>query len=118
MDYTNTDFWIAIFVGGSIIAALSAGQQFFWKTSDAPQEFRKRAVVRDFCIGSFLTAILYMFLPESFQGLISASSTAAQTVSSSVKSSVSNALTSVQSAGSSGTSSLESLEIRTGPARF
>ena len=116
MDYTNTDFWIAIFVGGSIIAAISAGQQFFWKDADTPQEFRKRAIVRDFCIGAFLTAILYMFLPESFQGLISASTSAAQTVSSSMKSSVSNALSSVQSAG--GSSNLESLEIRTGPARF
>ena len=108
MDYTNTDFWITIFVGGSIIAAVSAGQQIFWKSPDNPQEFRKRAVIRDFCIGAFLSAILYMFLPESFQGLISTSTTAAQSVSSTIKNSI-------QSGGSS---NLESLEIRTGPARF
>jgi hypothetical protein len=109
MDYTNTDFWIAIIAGGGVIASLSAGQQVFWKDPDAPQEFRVRAVVRDFCIGAFLTAVLYMFLPESFQGLISAGSSAAQTMKTSVTSAI-------QSGGSS--SVLESMEIRTGPARF
>ena len=110
MDYTNTDFWIAILGGGGVIASLSAGQQLFWKDSDAPSEFRVRAVVRDFCFGAFLTAVLYMFLPESFQGLISAGTNAAHTMTSSV--------TSVIQAGGSGITGIESMEIRTGPARF
>ncbi len=112
MDYTNTDFWITIFVGGSIIAAISAGQQIFWKDAESSEGLRKRAVIRDFCIGAFLSAILYMFLPESFQGLISTSTLAAQTVSSSIKNSIQTG------SGSEGFSNLESLEIRTGPARF
>ena len=112
MDYTNTDFWIAILAGGSVIAAASAGQQIYWKDPDAVQEgIRVRAVVRDFCIGAFLTAILYMFLPESFQNIISAGSSAAQSMKSAVS-------TSVGTAASTSFSGLESIEIRTGPARF
>ncbi len=111
MDYTNTDFWIAILAGGGVIAAASAGQQIYFKDPESPQEFRVRAVVRDFCIGAFLTAVLYMFLPESFHSMISAGSSAAQSMKESASASLSKSLASVSSG-------LESIEIRTGPARF
>ncbi len=115
MDYSNTDFWIAIVAGGGVIASLSAGQQIFWKDVDAPQEFRTRAVMRDFCIGAFLTAVLFMFLPESFHGIISAGTSAAQSMKSSVSSAIQNG---GSTSGITSGSGLESIEIRTGPARF
>jgi hypothetical protein len=104
MDYTNTDFWVAIGVGGSVVASLSAGQQLF--TKEAEQEVRYRAVFRDFCFGAFLTAILYMFLPESIQSWISVGQTAVKEVSKGV------------SGLTSGTSSFADYELQTGPARF
>jgi hypothetical protein len=113
MDYTKGDFWIAILAGGSVIAAASAGQQIMWKDPDSMQEgFRARAVVRDFCIGAFLTAVLYMFLPESFQNMISVGSSAAQSMKSAVVSSTGGG------ASSNSFSGFDSMEIRTGPARF
>ncbi len=100
MDYTNTDFWVAIGVGGSIVASLSAGQQLM--TKHEGQELRYRAVFRDFCFGAFLSAILYMFLPESIHTWISAGQNAVKEVSKGVASSVSSG----------------DYEIQTGPARF
>ena len=103
MDYTNTDFWIAIGVGGSLVASLSAGQQVMNK--EPGTDIRYRAVVRDFCFGAFLTAIMYMFLPESIHSWISVGQNAVKEVSKSV---------------SSGTSSFSfgDYELQTGPARF
>ena len=70
MDYTKPHFWIAIGTGGALIAILSAVQQLY--TKDQYASFRPQPVVRDFCFGAFLTAILYMFLPESVTSLVSA----------------------------------------------
>ena len=102
MDYTNTEFWIAIGLGGSLIASLSAGQQVLHK--DPSEPFKVKSVVRDFCFGAFLTAILFMFLPDSFHTWISAGSSAVQTVTETVK-----------KGGSSFTSDYE---LQVGPARF
>jgi len=66
MDYTQPGFWIAISVGGTLIGSLTAAQQFMNKE----KPFDMRPVVRDFCFGAFLTAILYMFLPESMQSWV------------------------------------------------
>ena len=101
MDYTNTEFWIAIGVGGSLIASLSAGQQVLNKEPSEP--FKVKSVVRDFCFGAFLTAILFMFLPESFHSWISVGSSAVQTVTDTVK---------------KGTSAISEYELQVGPARF
>jgi hypothetical protein len=101
MDYTNTDFWVAIGVGGSVVASLSAGQQVMNK--EAGQELRYRTVFRDFCFGAFLTAILYMFLPESIHSWISIGQTV---VSKGV------------SGLASSSTSFSDYELQTGPARF
>ena len=66
---TPYGFWIAILIGGAVIAAFSAYQQY---TSD---EFRVKPVVRDFVIGSFLAAVAYMFIPETIQEWLNASQT-------------------------------------------
>lgn len=84
-------FWIAIIIGGAIIAGFSAYQQY---TSD---EFRVKPVVRDFCIGAFLAAVAYMFVPDTIQQWISSSqSTMASIIPS---------------------APIE-MELHTGPARF
>jgi hypothetical protein len=101
MDYSNPDFWIAIGVGGSLIASLSAGQQ--WMNKEEP--FNTRAVIRDFCFGAFLTAMLYMFLPESFHSWISA---AGSMIPSSTKA----------MSGGAAPASASDIELQVGPARF
>jgi hypothetical protein len=106
MDYTNPEFWIAIGVGGSLIASLSAGQQ--WLNKDNGNEpFNTRAVIRDFCLGAFLTATLYMFLPESFHSWISSASALIPS-------------STTQSGGSLSSSSAatQDIELQVGPARF
>lgn len=90
MDLSPYGFWIAIFIGGTVIAAFSAYQQY---TSD---EFRVKPVVRDFIIGAFLAAVAYMFVPETIQEL----------------------LTSSQSSMSNIMPTSNEIELQTGPARF
>ncbi len=102
MDYTNTDFWIAIGVGGSVVASLSAGQQLM--TKEPGQDVRYRAVFRDFCFGAFLTAILYMFLPESIHSWITVGQSAVSK--------------GVSGLASSTKSNFGEYELQTGPARF
>jgi len=94
MDYTQPGFWIAISVGGSLVGSLSAFQQY----TNKEEEFRTRAVIRDFCIGAFLTAIIYMFIPDSIQSIITTVST-----------STTNLATKVSS---------PDIELQVGPARF
>jgi hypothetical protein len=88
-------FWIAIAIGGTIIAVLSAVQQYSSRDSSMPySEFSMKPVARDFCIGAFLTAMVYMMIPDSFQEIMSK-------VQEMFK--------------SSGT---QEIELQTGPARF
>ena len=70
MDYSKPGFWIAILVGGAIVASLSAAQQYM--TNEPSTPFTFRPVLRDFCLGSFMTATIYMFLPDSVDSWISA----------------------------------------------
>ena len=104
MDTSNPGFWISIGIGGAIIGTFSLVQQY---TSKQPnEELRLRAVFRDFCIGAFLTAIIYMFLPDSIESLVSVG-----------KSALSNTF----SGGSSVTTSSITkgdIELQIGPARF
>lgn len=94
MDVSQFGFWIAILIGGVIIASLSAYQQY------GSDEFRVKPVIRDFCIGAFLTATVYMFIPDTIQELISSS----QSTMSSI----------IQSPSSIS----PDIELHTGPARF
>ena len=110
MDYGKPAFWIAILIGGSIVAAMSFGQQA--TTKDPNESFRMRAVFRDFCIGAFLTTLIYMFLPESIDSWISSASGA-----------VSGVLTKGAFSQMGGGDLIPSgnnldIELQTGPARF
>jgi len=88
-------FWIAIAIGGTIIAVLSAVQQYSSRDSSMPySEFSMKPVARDFCIGAFLTATVYMMIPDSFQEMMSK----------------------VQ--GMFKSSGTQEIELQTGPARF
>lgn len=107
MDTTQPGFWIAIGLGGSIVGALSAAQQFTQKSGSSDSAFRPQPVIRDFCFGAFLTAILYMFLPESITSWISAGQTL-----------LSQASAKASSLASTATSSASDIELQTGPARF
>ena len=102
MDYTQPGFWIAIATGGIVVGTLGTLQQF--QTKEKDESIKLRAVLRDIIIGAFLTSLIYMFIPESIENLISQGQE-------------------VISKATSGTSSISSLtkpelELRTGPARF
>ena len=97
MDYTQPGFWVAIGVGGSLVASLSAISQFTSKKSE--EQINYRAILRDFCIGAFLTSALYMFIPES---LLTAGKDAVNGIVSKVVSS----------------SPSTDIELQTGPAKF
>ena len=104
MDYAKPGFWIAILAGGAIVAILSAIQQY--ATSET-SSFTFRPVFRDFFLGSFVTASIYMFLPESFDSIIST-------------------IPSLTGAGAAGVGAgatewaraADTIELQTGPARF
>jgi hypothetical protein len=106
MDYTQPGFWVAIGVGGSLVASLSTFQQFSMKQPG--EDIRVRAIVRDFCLGAFLTAVVYMFLPESMLSWVSAG----QTLVSSTVTKLSSTSSAPQTGG------FGDIEIQTGPARF
>ncbi len=108
MDYTNTDFWITIVLCGGIVAAMSAVQQTMSKNPNEPYtKFNIRPVIRDFCLGGFLGALLFMFFPESISSWLSFSTNSLESVSKSVSSSISKA-----------TSQAADIELQFGPARF
>ena len=97
MDTSQPGFWIAILIGGTVIAAASAFQQY----STKPEQFNTKPVIRDFCIGAFLTAVIYMFIPDTVQNLLSSGQTALSSMASS----------------SQATANAD-VELQTGPARF
>ena len=68
MNYSAPGFWIALAAGGLIVGVMSFSQQYM--TKEKNEEFRIRSVIRDFCIGAFLTSIIYMFLPESIESSV------------------------------------------------
>lgn len=102
MDVGNSGFWIAIGIGGSVIGIMSFIQQY--TSTDTNQEIRLRAVFRDFCIGAFLTAIIYMFLPDSIESFVSSG----------------KSLFTGGASSSITTTTIKPLdiELQTGPARF
>jgi hypothetical protein len=112
MDYTQPQFWIALSIGGASVATLSAVQQWYTLKQAPEAEFRIRPVLRDFCIGAFLTSIIYMFLPDSITSMIESG-----------QKSLSSYTSSMMPAQQSGGGSIDmqdapKFEIKTGPARF
>lgn len=100
MDYAKPGFWIAILIGGAIVASLSAIQQY----ATTESSFTFRPVFRDFFLGSFVTASMYMFLPESFDSMVSSMPT----------------LASITAGGgaAAAAAAADAIELQTGPARF
>ena len=93
---SQTGFWIAIAIGGTIIAALSAVQQYSSRDSSMPYSvFNFKPVASDFCIGAFLTATGYMMITDSIQEMLNKAQS--------------------MFPKSSGT---QDIELQTGPARF
>ncbi len=111
MDYTQPHFWIALGVGGTLVAALSLGQQLMSKQADDPysEGIRIRPVLRDFCLGAFLTAMIYMFVPESISSWIEAGQATISNTIQSVKS---------QSGGGAAAPIQQDFDLQIGPARF
>jgi len=101
MDYSKPGFWIAIGIGGLIVALISGAQQY--SSNEPDQTFTFRPVFRDFCLGACVTATIYMFLPDSIDSWISASK---------------DSLTSMTGGAGTVTPSTSSIELQTGPARF
>ena len=94
---SQTGFWMAIAIGGTIIAVLSAVQQYSSRDSSMPySDFNIKPVARDFCIGAFLTATVYMMIPDSIQEILSKAEKMFP-----------------KSSGST-----QDIELQTGPARF
>jgi len=102
MDSSQPGFWIAILIGGTVIAAASAFQQY----NTSPEQFNTKPVIRDFCIGAFLTAVIYMFIPDTIQNLLSSGQTALSSMGLS------------QASASASASANADVELQTGPARF
>ena len=108
MDYSiggeasKPGFWIALLVGGAIVAAFSLGQQMFNKTPE--ESLRLRSIFRDFVLGAFLSATFYMFLPDSIDSLVSSGSQIFTKNTS--------------GGGPAPTASSSDIELQTGPARF
>lgn len=74
MDFTKSGMWKAVLAGGIVIALASYIYQIY--TKDPSEEVRVRPVVRDFCLGAFVSASVYMFLPESIDSLIDSTANA------------------------------------------
>ena len=97
---TKPGFWMALAIGGTVVGAASFGQQVMTKKEG--EAFRMRAVARDFILGAFLSATIYMMLPDSVDSwMASLIKTGGGAMSAPV---------------SSGSSS--EIELHTGPARF
>jgi cytochrome bd-type quinol oxidase subunit 1 len=94
---SQSGFWVAILIGGMVIAAASAFQQY----STKPEQFNTKPVIRDFCIGAFLTAMIYMFVPDTIQNLLSSGHTALSSFTQ-----------------SPAVTASADVELQTGPARF
>lgn len=112
MDYTQPQFWIALSIGGALIATFSAVQQWYAIKDSSEAQFRIRPVLRDFCIGAFLTAVLYMFIPESMTSILESGQKSLSSYTSSI-------IPAQQSGG--GLIDIQDspkFEIKTGPARF
>jgi hypothetical protein len=100
---TKPGFWMALAIGGTVVGAASFGQQAM--TRKDGEKFRLRAVFRDFILGAFLSATIYMMLPESVDSWTSSLMKKGISVGGAMSSPV-----------SSGASS--EIELHTGPARF
>jgi hypothetical protein len=113
IDSSQPGFWIAIAIGGSLIASASAYQQY---TSNLQgQEFSSKPVIRDFCIGAFITAVIYMFLPDTIQAMLSSGQTAASDM---LHSMTKDSASSVSASASGNQGLPNDIELQTGPARF
>jgi RsiW-degrading membrane proteinase PrsW (M82 family) len=96
MDFTKSGMWKAVLAGGIVIALASYIYQIY--TKDPSEEVRVRPVVRDFCLGAFVSASVYMFLPESIDSLIDSTANAV--------------------ASATAVAAPVDIELQTGPARF
>ena len=96
MDFTKSGMWKAVLAGGIVIALASYIYQIY--TKDPSEEVRVRPVVRDFCLGAFVSASVYMFLPESIDSLIDSTASAV--------------------ASATAVAAPVDIELQTGPARF
>ena len=96
MDFTKSGMWKAVLAGGIVIALASYIYQIY--TKDPSEEVRVRPVVRDFCLGAFVSASVYMFLPESIDSLIDSTANAV--------------------ASATAVAAPVEIELQTGPARF
>ena len=115
MDYTQPHFWIALTIGGILVASLSTAQQLLSKHSEEPysESFRIRPVLRDFCIGAFLTSFIYMLLPESMTSWIEAGQATFTNTIAAVQKQAGGALPTLSS-----TPAGQDFDLQIGPARF
>ena len=61
---TNTIvFIVSVLLGGLLIAGIGSAQTMYVQE----EPIQTKGVIRDFCIGSVLTALLYQLIPDSFQ---------------------------------------------------
>ncbi|NDB61342.1 hypothetical protein EB001_23325 [bacterium] len=97
---TKPGFWMALAIGGALVGAASFAQQSMTRKDGEP--YRLRSVVRDFILGAFLSATIYMILPDSVDSLTTfLMKTGGSPISASLSSSASS-----------------DVELHTGPARF
>lgn len=62
---TTIVFLVSVLIGGLIIAGIGSAQTMYVQE----EPIQTKGIIRDFCIGSVLTAILYQLIPDSFENL-------------------------------------------------
>ena len=98
-------FWIALCVGGLLIATMSAIHQYL-TIKDSNESFRVKPILRDFLLGAFLSSFLYHLMPDTVLGLVESGKTT---------------LEQLQKGGSATQDILKSgndIDLHLGPARF
>ena len=74
MDFTKSGTWKAVVGGGILIAIASYIYQLY--TKEPSENVNFRPVARDFCLGAFASASVYMLLPESIDSFIDTTTSA------------------------------------------
>jgi hypothetical protein len=93
-------FWLALLIGGIVVAGLSAGQQLVW----SKEQFRMKPVGRDFILGAFISAMIYHLMPDTVVSVVEKGQEAISSLAT--------------TASGGGLGSVQEMDVHLGPPRF
>lgn len=96
-------FWLALLIGGVLVAGLSAGQQVVF----SKEEFRVKPVGRDFLLGAFMSSMVYYLMPDTVLSVVEQSQDTIRSLAAKTGGAVIGA-----------SSSASDLDLHLGPPRF